>query len=190
MYGPRVPVCTPIRKAGDWYNFFDLIEGPGIVDYVVGADPAPGVFVIGIMGDETQRAYLEYYKMGKGPFYVFYVPYHLCHFEVPNSIARAVLFQDATLAPLGAPMVDVVTTAKINLKAGQVLDGIGQYMTYGQCENADITSKQQLLPVGLSEGCCLQRDIPKDQVLTYDDIILPTGRLSDKLREEQNVRWH
>jgi len=72
------------------------------------------------------------------------------------------------------------------LKAGQTLDGIGQYMTYGQCETAEITADDQLLPMGLAEGCVLTRDVSKDQVLTYADVIVPEGRFCDKLRQEQN----
>jgi predicted homoserine dehydrogenase-like protein len=90
------------------------------------------------------------------------------------------------MAPIDGPRVDVVTTAKIDLKAGETLDGIGFYMTYGQCEKSDIVREQNLLPMGLAEGCRLKRDIPKDAVLTYDDVELPEGRLCDKLRAEQN----
>ena len=91
------------------------------------------------------------------------------------------------MAPLGKPLVDVVTTAKINLQAGEILDGIGHYMTYGQCENSEITQTKNFLPMGLAEGCRLKRDIPRDQVLTYNDVELPSGRLGDKLRAEQNA---
>lgn len=125
--------------------------------------------------------------MGEGPLYSFYTPYHLCHFEVPLSVARVVLFNDPVIAPLAGPMVDVIATAKIDLKAGETLDGIGYYMTYGQCENADIVLAQRLLPMGIAEGCRLKRDVPKDQVLTYNDVELPEGRLCDKLRAEQNA---
>jgi predicted homoserine dehydrogenase-like protein len=169
------------------YDVEQLKGWGGIVDYVVGAKPGPGVFVFATHDDPKQRHYLNLYKLGEGPLYSFYTPYHLCHFEVPLSVARAVLFQDAVMAPLGGPLVDVVTTAKIDLKAGSILDGIGYYMTYGECENSQITQKQNLLPMGLAEGCRLRRDIPKDQVLTYDDVELPEGRLSDKLRAEQNA---
>ncbi len=169
------------------YDVEQLKELGGIVDYVVGAKPGPGVFVFGTHDDPKQRHYLNLYKLGEGPLYSFYTPYHLCHFEVPISVARAVLFQDYVLSPLGAPIVDVVTTAKIDLKAGETLDGIGYYMTYGQCENSNIVQEQNLLPIGLAEGCRLKRDIPRDQVLTYDDVELPTGRLCDKLRTEQNA---
>jgi len=83
-------------------------------------------------------------------------------------------------------MVDVVATAKIDLQAGQVLDGIGFYMTYGQCENADVVQAENLLPMGLVEGCRLKHDMRRDQVLSYADVELPDGRLCDKLRTEQN----
>jgi predicted homoserine dehydrogenase-like protein len=169
------------------YDVEQLKELGGIVDYVVGAKPGPGVFVFGTHDDPKQQHYLNLYKLGEGPLYSFYTPYHLCHFEVPLSVARAVLFQDYVLSPLGGPLVDVVTTAKIDLKAGETLDGIGYYMTYGECENSNIVQQQNLLPIGLAEGCRLKRDIPKDQALTYDDVELPEGRLCDKLRSEQNA---
>ena len=169
------------------YDVEQLKELGGIVDYVVGAKPGPGVFVFATHDDPKQRHYLNLYKLGEGPLYSFYTPYHLCHFEVPISVARAVLFQDYVLSPLGGPLVDVVTTAKMDLKAGETLDGIGYYMTYGQCENSPEVQQQNLLPMGLAEGCRLKRDIPKDQVLTYNDVELPVGRLCDKLRTEQNA---
>jgi predicted homoserine dehydrogenase-like protein len=91
------------------------------------------------------------------------------------------------MAPIAAPVVDVITVAKIDLKAGETLDGIGFYMTYGQCENSEIVQAENLLPMGLAEGCRLKRDLPKDRALTYDDVELPPNRLSDKLRAEQNA---
>jgi predicted homoserine dehydrogenase-like protein len=187
MLGPTVPSGTPLQEVVALYPLEALLEGPGIVDYVVGAAPGPGVFVLGTHDHPAQKHYLNLYKLGQGPLYCFYTPYHLCHFEVPNTVARAVLFKDAALTPLGAPCVDVVATAKIELKAGMVLDGIGYYMTYGQCENSDVVQAERLLPMGLAEGCRLKRDIPRDQTLSYDDVDLPEGRLIDKLRAEQDA---
>lgn len=180
-YSGHIDDCTKL------YDVDQLKELGGIVDYVVGVRPGPGVFVFGTHDDPKQQHYLNLYKLGEGPLYSFYTPYHLCHFEVPLSVARVVLFRDAVLAPLGAPQVDVVTTAKIDLKAGETIDGIGHYMTYGQCETSAITQAQNLLPMGLAEDCRLKRDIAKDQVLTYDDVELPENRLCDKLRAEQNA---
>jgi predicted homoserine dehydrogenase-like protein len=176
-----------VDEMTNMYDVEQLKELGGVVDYVVGAKPGPGVFVFATHDDPKQRHYLNLYKLGEGPLYSFYTPYHLCHFEVPLSVARAVLFQDAVMSPIAGPLVDVVTTAKIDLKAGETLDGIGYYMTYGQCESSNIVQEQNLLPIGLAEGCRLKRDISKDQVLTYDDVELPSGRLGDKLRAEQNA---
>lgn len=180
-YGGHVDDCTKL------YDVDQLKELGGIVDYIVGVRPGPGVFVFGTHDDSKQQHYLNLYKLGEGPLYSFYTPYHLCHLEVPLSVARVVLFRDVVLAPLGAPQVEVVATAKIDLKAGETIDGIGHYMTYGQCETAAITQAQNLLPMGLAEGCRLKRNIPRDQVLTYDDVELPEDRLCDKLRAEQNA---
>ncbi|MES2970567.1 MAG: Gfo/Idh/MocA family oxidoreductase [Pseudomonadota bacterium] len=169
-----------------FYDVDELRALGGIVDYVVGSTPGPGVYVLGTIDDPKQRHYLDLYKLGPGPLYSFYTPYHLCHFEVPLSCARVVLFGDAVMAPLGAPKVEVVAIAKIDLKAGETLDGIGYYMTYGEAENADVTRRDRLLPMGVAEGCVLRRDVPKDQALTYDDVTLPPGRLVDRLRDEQD----
>ncbi|MEN8229380.1 MAG: Gfo/Idh/MocA family oxidoreductase [Bacteroidota bacterium] len=187
MYGPTVESGTSLKNCvNELYPLDSLLNGPGIVDYVVGAEPGPGVFVLGTHDHPRQQHYLNLYKLGEGPLYLFYTPYHLCHFEVPITVARAVLFHDAALTPVGAPKVDVVASAKIDLKQGEVIDGLGHYMTYGLCENSGTTLKESLLPIGLAEGCTLKNDIPKDQVLTRDDVIFPEDRLCDRLRKEQD----
>jgi predicted homoserine dehydrogenase-like protein len=185
MHGPTVPAGTPIEDAVHWYPEGDLLKGPGIVDYVIGASPSPGVFVLGTHDHPTQIQFLRLNKMGPGPIYCFYRPFHLPHFEAPNSIARAVLYNDATISPKGPPMVEVVATAKTDLKEGQILDGIGFYMTYGVCENSEVVQAQDLLPMGVAEGCQLNKDIQKDQVITYKDVTLPDNRLIDQLIDEQ-----
>ncbi len=188
MLGPTVPPKTPIEETVNLYPMQYLTEGPGIVDYVVGAVPNGGVFVLGMHDNPRQQHYLNLYKVGAGPLYCFYNPYHLCHFEVGNTVARAALFGDAAVAPIDRPMVEVVATAKTDLKAGDTLDGIGYYMTYGEAENADVVYRERLLPMGLAEGCVLKRNVPKDAALTYDDVDLPAGRLCDQLRCEQD-KW-
>ena len=174
----------------DLVTHFDVDElrsKGGIVEYVLGAEPGPGVFILATTDDPAHREYLRLYKKGDGPLYSFYTPYHLCYFEVPISIARVALFKDSVLSPLGPPKVDVIATAKADLSAGSVIDGIGGFDTYGQCENSDTTLNNHILPMGLAEGCTLIRDVKKDQVLTYDDIKLPEGRVADRLRSEQDA---
>jgi len=189
MYGPTVPAGTPIQQVAERYPLEALLEGPGIVDYVVGAMPGPGVYVLGTHDDPRQQHYLNLYKLGTGPLYCFYTPYHLCHFEVPNTVARAVLFQDAALAPLAGPRVEVVATAKTDLQAGATIDGLGGYLTYGLAENAITARAQDLLPIGLAQGCTLRGNIAKDAVLTFADVVLPLDRLCDRLWREQMERF-
>jgi predicted homoserine dehydrogenase-like protein len=167
------------------YDIEELRAWGGIVDYVVGAQPRPGIYCLGAQDDTRQQHYLKLYKLGDGPLYSFYAPYHLCHFEVPTSVARAVLFHDAAIAPLGEPRVEVVATAKVDLHTGDVIDAIGGYMTYGEAENADAAMRLDLLPIGVAEGCRLVRDVPRDQALTYGDVAVPEGRVIDQLRLEQ-----
>jgi len=181
MYGPE---CKHVSETTTMFPMDQLMNG-GLVDYILGAEPSPGVFILGYNDHPIKRQYMKTFKLGDGPLYAFYTPYHLCHFEVPNTVARAVLLQDAALAPLGEPVVEVVTTAKKDLKSGEVLDAFGGFSTYGMAENSAISREQNLLPMSLAEGCRLKRDMPKDQVLTFDDIELPAGRLCDKLWQEQ-----
>lgn len=168
------------------YDYEKLVEWGGIVDYVVGAQPGPGVFILADHDDAKQRHYLNLYKLGEGPLYSFYIPYHLCHFEVPSSVARAVLLEDPVMQPLAGPKVDVVTTAKRDLEAGHTIDGLGGYDTYGVAENYPLSRAENLLPIGLAEGCKLRRAVAQDAVLSYADVEVPDGRIGDRLRAEQD----
>jgi predicted homoserine dehydrogenase-like protein len=81
--------------------------------------------------------------------------------------------------------VEVVTTAKVDLRTGQTIDCLGGYMTYGLAERAEVTASDDLLPMGVAEGCRLVADVAKDTVLTYADVEVPAGRAVDRLREVQ-----
>jgi len=181
MYGYR---CAHVRDTLTLYRLDELLHG-GLVDYVLGAEPHTGAFVLGYTDHPTKRQYMSYFKMGDGPLYAFYTPYHLPHLQVVPTIARAVLFHDATVAPQGEPVCDVLTVAKRDLQAGEVLDGIGGFSCYGTIDNADVVRRENLLPMGLAEGCRLTRDVARDQGISYDDVVLPEGRLADRLRAEQ-----
>src|SRR2546426_6433591 len=173
-----------IMQIGKIYDLDELRRLGGIVDYVVGT-PLTKVYCLAEHPDPKQQHYLNLYQMGDGPLYSFFVPYHLVHFEVPNAIARVVLFRDSVAKPLGGPVVEVCAVAKRGLQAGEVLDDYGMYMTYGEAVNVHEMSEKRYLPEGLVEGCKLTRNINKDDVITYDDVELPPNRLADRLRAEQ-----
>lgn len=180
MYGPAL---SHVRESADYYS--DKLCDGGMVDFLVGAEPGSGAFVIGYTEDPVRKDYLQYLKMGLGPLYVFHTPFHLPQLEIPNTVARAVLFRDATVAPMGAPVCDAVTIAKCDLKAGEILDGLGGFTSFALLENYATSREMDALPMGVSEGCRLKRDVPKDRVVTYEDVELPAERLCDTLRAEQ-----
>jgi len=181
MYGPSL---AHVDESGKFFS--DKLIENGMVDYLVGAKPASGVFVLGYSEDPVKGAYLDYLKMGKGPLYVFYRPFHLPQLEVPLTVARAVLSKDATVAPIGKPSCDAVTVAKRDLKAGEVIDGLGGYTCYALLDNYEESRRESALPMGLSEGCKLNKNVAKDQLVTYLDVELPKSRLRDRLRKEQD----
>jgi predicted homoserine dehydrogenase-like protein len=167
------------------YDVDELEKIGGIVDFIIGPKPGPGVFVYATSDDPLSIKYLDYGKLGKGPLYSFYIPYHLLFFEIPISIARMVDFNDTIVAAKAGPVVEVITIAKTDLFKGDMIDDIGGYKTYGICENSDISRGENLLPIGLAEGCEVLKDVPKDKALTFDDVKLPLDRLCDELWKEQ-----
>ena len=173
-----------VMKIGDLYDVEELRRLGGIIDYVVGT-PLTKIYCLAEHPDPKQRHYLSLYKMGDGPLFPFFVPYHLVHFEVPFAIARVALFRDSVAQPLAGPVVEVCAVAKRDLRADEILDDYGMYMTYGEAVNVDEMSKNRYLPEGLVEGCKLLGDVRKDEVITYDHVELPPGRLADSLRAEQ-----
>ena len=173
-----------IMDIGRLYDVEELRSVGGVIDYVVGT-PHTKVYCLAEHPDPKQRHYLELYKMGSGPLYSFYVPYHLVHFDVPNSVARVAILRDSVAKPIAGPVVEVCAVAKRDLRKDETLDDYGMYMTYGEAANVEEMSAGRYLPEGLVAGCKLLRDIPRDQVITYDDVELPANRLADQLRAEQ-----
>jgi predicted homoserine dehydrogenase-like protein len=186
MYGPA---CGYVRELAQLLPA-DQMLSTGLVDYAVGAAPHTGGFVIVHEESPLKKVQLAYYKLGDGPFYVFYTPFHLPHIQIASTIGRAVIHRDPTVAPLAGPVCEVVTIAKRDLKAGESLDGVGGFCTYGLIDNTATVRDSAGLPIGLSEGCVLRRDVSKDAVLSLDDVDEPIrDRLVEELWAEQNARW-
>lgn len=185
MYGPA---CDYVREVANLLPADKMIS-TGLVDFALGAVPHTGAFAIVYETSPLKMEQLAYYKLGNGPFYVFYTPFHLPHLQIASTIGRAVIYRDATVAPLGGPVCEVVSVAKRDLKAGECLDGVGGFCTYGLIDNRTAARGMNALPIGLSEGCVLRRNIAKDSVIAVDDVdALPRG-IATALWYEQNVRW-
>lgn len=169
MHGP------PAGHVSECLELFDLERlrcGPApVVDYLLGAEPGGGVYAIGYCDHPYQRDMMQYYKMGPGPFYLFYRPYHLCHVEAMRTIAESVLEAQALLQPWAGRVTDVTAYAKRDLREGEILDGIGGYCCYGLIENrGDQVSPG--LPICVCEGARLRRGVRRGQRIGTSDVDL------------------
>jgi predicted homoserine dehydrogenase-like protein len=181
MFGYR---CDHVRDLAQLLDPATLLATP-LVDYTLGAEPGSGVFVVAYEDDADAARYLRYFKLGDGPLYVFYTPFHLPHLEVGLTAARAALFGDAAAAPAGAPVCEAVTVAKRDLRAGEVLDGPGGFAAYALIENADVSVPAGLLPIGLAEGRRVARDVGRDEPIAFADLEPREPTAAERLYEEQ-----
>jgi predicted homoserine dehydrogenase-like protein len=186
MYGPA---CEYVREMAHLLPADQMLD-TGLVDYALGAAPHTGAFVIVHEESPLKKVQLAYYKLGEGPFYVFYTPFHLPHIQIASTIGRAVIHRDPTVAPIAGPVCEVVTVAKRDLRAGERLDGVGGFCTYGLIDNVAAARAAAALPIGLSDGCVLRRDVSKDAMLSFDDVEEPPRDPAvTALWREQNARW-
>jgi len=185
MYGPA---CEHVREMAKLLPA-DQMLNTGLVDYALGAAPHTGAFVIVYEDRPLKQAQLGYVKMGDGPFYVFYTPFHLPHIQIISTIGSAAILGDATVTPIDGPVCEVITLAKQDMKAGERLDGIGGFCAYGLIENAPAARNIGALPLSLSENCVLRHDVVKDQVISFADVEQPKRGVVDELWNEQLARW-
>jgi predicted homoserine dehydrogenase-like protein len=146
------------------------------VDYILGAEPGGGVFVVCRCDHPYQKDMLAYYKMGNGPYYLFCRPFHLCHIEAMETIIDAARRHKALLTPGFGMKTNVFAYAKKDLKAGETLDGLGGYTCYGQIERLADTGLPPGLPICLAHGVVLERSLHRDIRIRLEDIRAPGDR--------------
>ena len=189
MEGPKAKGVSDVFRLFDFRKYGDA----GVVDYILGAEPGGGIFVVGHCDDPVQASYLKYYKLGDGPFYLFYRPYHLCHLETPWAIARAVLDRLPLLRPQHGRLTDVYAYAKRDVKAGEAVPhGIGGDFFYGLLEPAAPADRKGMVPISLLEGedgrlPRLKRNVPKDKPLLREDVDLPETFLARTFAHQERV---
>ncbi|MCR1898707.1 NAD(P)-dependent oxidoreductase [Irregularibacter muris] len=184
---------APSASVNELPGIFQLKEQGGIlnkykiVDYVNGV--APGVFIIVTTELPQIHHEMQYLSMGAGPNYVLYRPYHLTSLETPLSAARAVLYHEPTIVPMGGkPIAETITVAKKDLKAGEMLDGIGGFTVYGTIDTYEKAKGENAVPLGLiTKNTKLIKDVKEGQLITYDMIELDTSTLIYKLRNLQET---
>jgi predicted homoserine dehydrogenase-like protein len=182
MHGPAFDVSEIVEG----YARLGLLDGGQYVDYALGPR---GVFAIVRSDDPQVQGDFRYVKMGEGPFYLFHEQRVLIHYQAPGSIARAARRHEATVTPMGAPCAETVAFAKRDLDAGQHLDGIGGFDTYGLIVRADEAVRERLVPIGISQYARLVRPLRRDEPITYDAVELEGDNLALELRRKQDARF-
>ena len=186
MHGPDCSLddlhktLCPVEDGG-------VLSQKGCVDFTVGKGVAPGIFVIAEMGHDRVRERLNDLHLGEGPYYTFYRPYHLTSLEVPLSAARAVLYGTSDMKPLPRPVAEVCALAKRDLKAGDILDFIGETSYRSWAMQADDAREKRAIPVGLLDKGTVLNDIPKGSLITYQDVGVRTDTALYKLRAKQDT---
>ncbi|MGE0005384.1 MAG: NAD(P)H-dependent oxidoreductase [Parvibaculaceae bacterium] len=185
MHGPRATlpelekVLCPRSDGG-------VLSRKGVVDYSVGKGVAPGVFVVAEMAHPRLRERMRDLKLGEGPYYTFYRPYHLTSLEVPLSCARAVLYGTADMQPLDEPTAEVCALAKKDLAPGERLDAIGEYAYRAWIMTCGDAGAANAVPCGLLEQATVTRAIAKGGLITHDDVRLDARSRIVALRRRQD----
>ena len=184
MHGARVSI-KELAKTFSLKKDGGILDRTGVVDFAIG-DLAPGVFLVYSTKNKMIKDVLNYLALGQGPNYLLYRPYHLTSIETPLSIARVYFDREPWIVPSGGLVSDVLTVAKKDLTPGEIIDGIGGYMVYGLIDLYETTSKEKLLPIGLSQGCILKKCVKKGEPISYDDVDFPSDTLLLQLRKLQD----
>lgn len=153
----------------------EILSAPGRVDFTLAGDFGAGVGIVAQhpRHDLHQQA-MSFYKMGDGPDYFFFRPYHLVHLEVPMTIAELIL-DNEPLATVDAPHVaEVIAIAKKDLTVGEDLDCIGGFSAYGHIDTAD--NAAGFLPVGLVEYASMTGVVPQDEPIPLSAVKLDESK--------------
>jgi len=184
MTGPETTVkelanvFVPEREGG-------VLTGPRQVDYATG-DVAPGVFVVAKATNEVVHHELSYLKMGPGPNFAFYRPYHLASVEAVLTIGEVLTEGQPSLAPK-AWNAEASAIAKRDLAVGERIDGIGGETVYGDAVPAAEAREGGELPIGLASGAVLVRPVAKGEPVRYDDVRLDESKAIVALRRLQDA---
>jgi predicted homoserine dehydrogenase-like protein len=144
-----------------------------------------GVFVTFKAPNQYSRECFAQYGLLTDPsgwYASMWRPFHLIGLEASISVLNAVLRGEAT----GTPREfrgDAVATAKRDLQPGEVLDGEGGYLVWGNAIPAVRSNAIGALPIGLANAR-LKRFVAKDTIITVDDVDLDRDLDVLALRQE------
>ena len=195
VVGGHGPSASPKDRCADLNELFKLkkdggiLNRHGVVEYVNGI--APGVFVTVTTSNEEIAYQMGYHSMGPGPLWTLYRPYHLCNLETPLTVAKIVIDGEPTIIPLDGPVSECIAVAKRDLKAGETIDGIGGYTTYGSIATAEETyAKGYVVYALVNKNTRMKCDVKKGTLLTLDMVELDTSTQLYQVRKEQDKMYN
>jgi predicted homoserine dehydrogenase-like protein len=170
MHGPNAAIAD-LAQVLCPQTHGGLLSKPGVVDYSIGKGVAPGVFCIVETRHPRVLERMVDLKVGKGPYFTLYRPFHLTSLETPLSAARAVLHRRPDIEPLDEPVAEVVAVAKRDLKPGDVLGRIGEYDYRGWAMTWKEARRLTALPIGLVEAGRVSKPVKTGEYLTAENCL-------------------
>ncbi len=159
-----------------------VLTRKGVVDYTIGKGVAPGVFCVIETKHPRVLERMTDLKMGKGPYFTIYRPYHLTSLEVPLSAARAVMYKRADMQPLDHPVAEAVAVAKRGLGVGKSLGMIGEDDYRGFAMTWQDARAKGALPIGLAEKAKIVKALKAGEILTYDNCVPDDSMVITQIR--------
>lgn len=160
-----------------------ILSRSGVIEVIVGPKPGGAVFVLVRTENAEILESFKYYKMGDGPYYMLYYPYHMPGIEMLYGIYEMLILNKSCLEPMGAPVSDVMTIAKRDLKAGNILGDIGYYDYCGIIATVKVASEADALPAGLAKDAVMVRDVAKGEIVRWADVEVRNHDFCVELRQ-------
>ncbi len=123
-----------------------------------------------------------------GRYAALYRPSHLIGLELGISVLSAVLRGEAT-GQAQTFNADVMSTAKRDLRVGEVLDGEGGYCVWGKLAPAATSMATGALPIGLTNGVRMKRSVDAGQTVRWSDVEIDESSPTVQIRRTMERRF-
>lgn len=174
-------------KTETWQEAAELLAdkaktiGAPVSDYIISSGRPPAVFMVA-EHDAAEVGPLQYFKLGPGPLYLLPRDYHLCFFEIPRMIYRALEKKPPLLTNSRLPEISVGAIAKRPLQAGTPIPyAIGSFDMRG--EALLVKDNRGHVPIGILENAVVKSALEPGQLITWDDVDIPESFALEICRE-------
>jgi len=146
-----------------------------------------GVYIVIKAQNSYAKSCFKEYGMvtdTSGNYSALWRPYHYIGLELAQSIFSIALEKKAT-GQTKFFNADVASIAKKNIKPGEILDGEGGYFARGRLVSAKKSIVEKLLPLGLSGGSTVIKNIKKDDPIKLSDVLINWNPFVKEARDYQ-----